>query len=387
MRRVGVVGWRGMVGSVLMQRMREERDFDYIDPLFFSTSQAGGRGPDIGRPVPAVADAHSIEALSAMEIIISCQGGDYTNAVFPKLRSAGWNGYWIDAASALRMKDDAVIILDPVNMDVIKRALSAGVRNYIGGNCTVSLMLMGLHGLFKAGLVEWMSAMTYQAASGAGAENMRELVHQMGFAHHAAESLLADPAGAILEIDRAVADALRSRNLPKKHFGVPLAGSLIPWIDKDMGNGQSREEWKGQAEGNKILGRERNPIPIDGICVRVGAMRCHSQALTIKLTRDVPLDEIADMLATANPWAKVIPNQRELTLDELTPAKVTGSLSVPVGRLRKLSMGSQYLGAFTVGDQLLWGAAEPLRRMLRILLEAGATADVPNVTSGSAAVA
>ena len=387
MRRVGVIGWRGMVGSVLMQRMREERDFDHIDPLFFSTSQAGGRGPDIGRPVPAVADAHSIEALSAMEIIISCQGGDYTNAVFPKLRSAGWKGYWIDAASALRMKDDAVIILDPVNMDVIKRALGAGVRNYIGGNCTVSLMLMGLHGLFKAGLVEWMTAMTYQAASGAGAENMRELVNQMGFAHHAAERLLADPAGAILDIDRAVADALRSGTLPKKHFGVPLAGSLIPWIDKDMGNGQSREEWKGQAEGNKILGREENPIPIDGICVRVGAMRCHSQALTIKLARDVPLDEIADMLAEANPWAKVIPNQREVTLDELTPAKVTGSLSVPVGRLRKLSMGSQYLGAFTVGDQLLWGAAEPLRRMLRILLEAGATADAPGVASGSAAVA
>ena len=376
-----------MVGSVLMQRMREERDFDHIDPVFFSTSQAGGRGPDIGRSVPAVADAHSIEALSAMQIIISCQGGDYTNAVFPKLRSAGWSGYWIDAASALRMKDDAVIILDPVNMDVIKRALSAGVRNYIGGNCTVSLMLMGLHGLFKAGLVEWMSAMTYQAASGAGAENMRELVKQMGFAHQAAEGLLADPAGAILPIDRAVADALRSGNLPKKHFGVPLAGSLIPWIDKDMGDGQSREEWKGQAEGNKILGREKNPIPIDGICVRVGAMRCHSQALTIKLTRDVPLDEIADMLAKANPWAKVVPNQRELTLDELTPAKVTGSLLVPVGRLRKLSIGSQYLGAFTVGDQLLWGAAEPLRRMLRILLQAGEAADGTSVTSGSAAVA
>ena len=374
-----------MVGSVLMQRMREEHDFDAIEPVFFSTSLAGGRGPDIGRPVPPVADAHSIEALSANEIIISCQGGDYTNEIFPKLRSAGWGGYWIDAASALRMKDDAVIILDPVNMDVIKRALSGGVRNYVGGNCTISLMLMGMHGLFKAGLVEWMSAMTYQAASGAGAENMRELVKQMGFAHHAAEDLLADPAGAILEIDRTVADALRSDRLPTKHFGVPLAGSLIPWIDKDMGNGQSREEWKGQAEGNKILGREKNPIPIDGLCVRIGAMRCHSQALTIKLTRDVPLDEIEGMLAEANPWAKVVANQREATLAELTPAKVTGSLSVPVGRLRKLSMVGQYLAAFTVGDQLLWGAAEPLRRMLRILLEERIGARATGSAAGSTA--
>ena len=358
-----------MVGSVLMQRMREERDFDCVEPTFFSTSQAGGKGPEIGRPTPPVADARSIEARSAMETIISCQGGDYTNEVFPKLRAAGWKGYWIDAASALRMKDDAVIILDPVNMDVIKRALASGVRNYIGGNCTVSLMLMAMHGLFKAGLVEWMTAMTYQAASGAGAENMRELVKQMGVAHEVAAKLLADPASAILDIDRAVADVLRSDRMPTQYFGVPLAGSLIPWIDKDMGDGQSREEWKGQAEGNKILGRERNPIPIDGICVRVGAMRCHSQALTVKLTRDVPLDEIGAMLAEANPWAKVIPNQREVTLKELTPAKVTGSLSVPVGRLRKLSMGGQYLAAFTVGDQLLWGAAEPLRRMLRVLLE------------------
>jgi len=363
------VGWRGMVGSVLTQRMREERDFDLVEPTFFSTSQAGRRGPDIGRPVAPVADARSVESLSAMDIVISCQGGDYTNEIFPKLRSAGWSGYWIDAASALRMKDDAVIILDPVNMDVIRRALAGGIRNFIGGNCTVSLMLMGMHGLFKAGLVEWMTAMTYQAASGAGAENMRELVKQMGVAHAAAAGLLADPASAILEIDRTVADTLRSDGFPTQHFGVPLAGSLIPWIDKDMGNGQSREEWKGQAEGNKILGREKNPIPIDGICVRVGAMRCHSQALTVKLTRDVPLNEIEVMLADANPWAKVVPNQREVTLRELTPAKVTGSLSVPVGRLRKLSMGGQYLAAFTVGDQLLWGAAEPLRRMLRILLE------------------
>ena len=369
MKRVGIVGWRGMVGSVLVQRMREERDFELIEPVFFSTSQAGGNGPDIGKPVQPLADARSIEALSAMEIIISCQGGDYTNDVFPKLRSSGWNGYWIDAASSLRMKDDAVIVLDPVNMDVIKRSLADGVRNYIGGNCTVSLMLMGMHGLFKAGLIEWMTAMTYQAASGAGAENMRELVKQMGFAHHAVEKMLADPAAAILEIDRTVAETLRSDSFPTQHFGVPLAGSLIPWIDKDMGNGQSREEWKGQAEGNKILGREQNPIPIDGICVRVGAMRCHSQALTVKLTRDVPLGEIEGMLADANPWVKVVPNQREASLRELTPAKVTGTLSVPIGRLRKLSMGGQYLAAFTVGDQLLWGAAEPLRRMLRVLLE------------------
>jgi len=369
MKRVGIVGWRGMVGSVLVQRMREERDFELIEPVFFSTSQAGGNGPDIGKPVQPLADARSIEALAAMEIIISCQGGDYTNEVFPKLRSSGWTGYWIDAASSLRMKDDAVIVLDPVNMDVIKRSLADGVRNYIGGNCTVSLMLMGMHGLFKAGLIEWMTAMTYQAASGAGAENMRELVKQMGFAHHAVEKMLADPAAAILEIDRTVAETLRSDSFPTQHFGVPLAGSLIPWIDKDMGNGQSREEWKGQAEGNKILGREQSPIPIDGICVRVGAMRCHSQALTVKLTRDVPLGEIEAMLADANPWVKVVPNQREASLRELTPAKVTGTLSVPIGRLRKLSMGGQYLAAFTVGDQLLWGAAEPLRRMLRVLLE------------------
>ncbi|MBI4293438.1 MAG: aspartate-semialdehyde dehydrogenase [Betaproteobacteria bacterium] len=373
MKRVGIVGWRGMVGSVLVARMREERDFDHIEPVFFSTSQAGGKGPDIGVAVPPVADAKNVEALAAMEIIISCQGGDYTNEIYPKLRSAGWSGYWIDAASALRMKDDAVIILDPVNMNVIKDALGKGVRNYIGGNCTVSLMLMGMHGLFKAGLVEWMTAMTYQAASGAGAENMRELVKQMGFAHQSAKRLLDDPASAILEIDRTVADAIRSKDFPTKHFGVALAGSLIPWIDKDLGNGQSREEWKGQAEGNKILGRESNPIPIDGICVRVGAMRCHSQALTIKLTKDVPLDEIGDMLAAANEWVKVVPNQRDATIAELTPAKVTGTLSVPIGRLRKPALGGKrgevYLTAFTVGDQLLWGAAEPLRRMLRVLLE------------------
>jgi aspartate-semialdehyde dehydrogenase len=362
-----------MVGSVLMQRMREERDFDHIEPVFFTTSSVGGKGPDVGRgDTGPLKDARSIHDLRATDVVITCQGGDYTNEVYPKLRAAGWNGYWIDAASALRMEDDAIIVLDPVNLSVIKDGLAKGIKNYIGGNCTVSLMLMGLDGLFKNGLVEWMTAMTYQAASGAGAQNMRELLAQMGVAHGVAKDLLADPASVILEIDRRVADVLRSDALPKENFGVPLAGSLIPWIDRDMGDGQSREEWKGQAEGNKILGRAANPIPIDGICVRIGAMRCHSQALTIKLTRDVPLDEIAGMLAEANAWARVIPNQRDASMRELSPAAVTGSLTVPVGRLRKLSMGPQYLAAFTVGDQLLWGAAEPLRRMLRILLEHGA---------------
>ncbi|HEX7810733.1 MAG TPA: aspartate-semialdehyde dehydrogenase [Burkholderiales bacterium] len=369
MRRVGLVGWRGMVGSVLMQRMLQEGDFDHIDPAFFSTSQLGGKGPAIGKDVPALQDARDLQALKAMEIIISCQGGDYTNEIFPRLRAQGWNGYWIDAASALRMQKDAVIILDPVNLDVIKGALDRGVKNYIGGNCTVSLMLMGMHGLFKAGLVEWITAMTYQAASGAGAQNMRELLAQMGHVHGVAGKLLEDPQSSILDIDRKVSDALRSSAYPTEHFGVPLAGSLIPWIDKDLGNGQSKEEWKAQAEGNKILGREGNPIPIDGVCVRIGAMRCHSQALTIKLTKDVPVDEVEGMLAAANPWAKVVPNQREASVRELTPTAVTGTLSVPIGRLRKLPMGGSYLTAFTVGDQLLWGAAEPLRRMLRILLE------------------
>jgi aspartate-semialdehyde dehydrogenase len=369
MKRVGFVGWRGMVGSVLMQRMHAERDFARIEPVFFSTSQVGAIGPFIGKETAPLEDARSIADLSAMDVVVSCQGGDYTNEIHPKLRAAGWKGYWIDAASALRMKDDAVIILDPVNLPVIERALAKGVRDYIGGNCTVSLMLMAMHGLFKAGLVEWVTAMTYQAASGAGAENMRELVRQMGFAHAAAKPLLDDPAGAILEIDRAVAGALRSDALPKENFGLALAGSLIPWIDKDLGNGQSREEWKGQAEGNKILGREASPVPIDGICVRIGAMRCHSQALTVKLVRDVPLAEIEDILAKANDWVRVVPNEKGATLRELTPAAVTGNLHVPVGRLRKLPMGPEYLAAFTVGDQLLWGAAEPLRRMLGILLD------------------
>ncbi|MBI3935711.1 MAG: aspartate-semialdehyde dehydrogenase [Betaproteobacteria bacterium] len=370
--RVGLIGWRGMVGSVLMRRMQAERDFERIDPVFFSTSQAGARGPEIGREIPPLRDAHRIDELAAMDVLVSCQGGDYTNAIYPGLRTAGWKGYWIDAASALRMEKDAVIVLDPVNRDVIDSALARGVRNYIGGNCTVSLMLMAVGGLFKAGLVEWMTAMTYQAASGAGAQNMRELLMQMGVAHAAARPWLDDPGSAILDIDRAVADALRSGEMPTEHFGFPLAGSLLPWIDRDLGNGQSREEWKGMAETNKILGREASPVPVDGICVRVGAMRCHSQALTIKLAKDVPLDEIGAILGRAHEWVRVIPNEREATLRELTPAAVTGTLSVPVGRLRKLPMGGRYLAAFTVGDQLLWGAAEPLRRMLRILVEAHA---------------
>jgi aspartate-semialdehyde dehydrogenase len=369
MRNVGIIGWRGMVGSVLVERMRAERDFDRIAPTFFSTSQAGGQGPDIGRATGPVADAHSIDALAKMDILISCQGGDYTNAMFPKLRAAGWDGYWIDAASALRMQPDAVIVLDPVNREVIDAALAKGIKNYIGGNCTVSLMLMAMGGLFRAGLVEWMTAMTYQAASGAGAANMRELVAQMGAVHAVAKPLLDNPSSAILELDRVVADALRRGALPAEHFGHPLAGSLLPWIDKDLGNGQSREEWKGMAETNKILGREANPIPVDGVCVRIGAMRCHSQALTVKLKRDLPLPEIEQLLAKANDWVRVVPNRREASLQELTPTAVTGTLTVPVGRLRKLPMGGEYLAAFTVGDQLLWGAAEPLRRMLRIVLE------------------
>jgi len=370
MKRVGLVGWRGMVGSVLMDRMRAENDFALIDPVFFTTSNVGGQGPAMGQDTPPLKDARSIDELKTLDVIVTCQGGDYTHEIYPPLRAAGWKGYWIDAASALRMKDDAVIILDPVNRHVIQDALAKGVKDYIGGNCTVSLMLMGLGGLFAHGLVEWMSAMTYQAASGAGAQNMRELIEQMGVIHGAVADRLNQPASAILEIDRIVADTLRSSDFPTTHFGVPLAGSLIPWIDKQLDNGQSREEWKGQAETNKILGRADQPIPIDGLCVRIGAMRCHSQALTIKLTRDAPLDELVEMIGVANDWVKVVPNQRELSIRELTPAAVTGTLNVPVGRLRKLNMGPHYLGAFTCGDQLLWGAAEPLRRMLRILLEA-----------------
>ena len=372
MKRVGLIGWRGMVGSVLMQRMHAERDFSLIEPVFFSTSRVGEMGPFVGKESAPLRDAKSIEELASLDIVISCQGGDYTNEVFPRLRARGWKGYWIDAASALRMRDDAVIILDPVNKDVIKDALAKGVRNYIGGNCTVSLMLMGMHGLFKADLVEWVTAMTYQAASGAGAEHMRELIMQMGFAHQAAKKALDDPAGAILEVDRSVTSALRDAAFPTRQFGHPLAGSVLPWIDKDLGNGQSREEWKAQAEGNKILGREDQPLPMDGVCVRVGAMRCHSQALTVKLRRDLPVAEIERILAEANEWVRVVPNERERSLSELTPAAVSGSLHVPIGRIRKLALdrNGAYITAFTVGDQLLWGAAEPLRRMLRILLAA-----------------
>ncbi len=370
-RRVGLVGWRGMVGSVLMQRMREEHDFDHIDPVFFTTSQPGAKGPDIGKDVLPLRHAVDLKELEAMQVIVSCQGGDYTNDIYPQLRADGWNGYWIDAASALRMREDAAIILDPVNLDVIRKALAQGVRNFIGGNCTVSLMLMGMAGLFQRDEIEWMTSMTYQAASGAGAANVRELVAQLARIGDGARRLLDDPGAAILDVDRAVTDTLRAADFPREHFGQPLAASLLPWIDEDLGNGQSREEWKGQAETNKILGRNGSPVPVDGVCVRVGAVRCHSQALTIKLRRALPLDEIEGMLAEANDWVKVVPNRRAESLAELTPAAVTGKLSVPVGRLRKLPMGEDYLTAFTVGDQLLWGAAEPLRRMLRILLDAG----------------
>ena len=370
MMKVGLIGWRGMVGSVLMGRMKEERDFEHIDPVFFTTSNVGGKGPDIGRDVPPLKDASSIDDLKQCDTIITCQGGDYTKEVYPKLRAAGWNGYWIDAASTLRMKDEAIIILDPVNKNVIQDGIANGVKTYVGGNCTVSLMLMAMGGLFDAGLVEWVSPMTYQAASGAGARNMRELIQQMGAVHGEVKGLLDDPASAILEIDRKVADFIRSDRYPVDAWPVPLAGNLIPWIDVALESGQSKEEWKAQVEANKIMRRSDNPIPIDGLCVRVGAMRCHSQALTIKLTKDVPLDDIHGLIAAHNQWVKVVPNDRDITMNELTPAAVTGTLTVPIGRMRKLNMGPQYLTAFTVGDQLLWGAAEPLRRMLRILLEA-----------------
>ncbi len=371
MNKVGFVGWRGMVGSVLMDRMIQENDFADIEPIFFTTSQLGQPGPNVGKDVAPLQDANDIESLRRLDIIVTCQGGDYTKAVYPELRKAGWNGYWIDAASALRMADDALIVLDPVNLAVIKDGITSGAKNFIGGNCTVSLMLMGLGGLFNQGLVEWTSAMTYQAASGAGAQNMRELIGQMGSIEQSVSPELADPASAILEIDRKVAATMRSSDFPTNNFGAPLAGSLLPWIDVQLENGQSKEEWKGQSETNKILGRSGDSlIPVDGLCVRIGAMRCHSQALTIKLTKNVPMDEIEAMLAEANDWVKVVPNDREATLQQLTPAAVTGHLHVPVGRLRKMNMGDDYLSAFTVGDQLLWGAAEPLRRMLKILLEA-----------------
>jgi aspartate-semialdehyde dehydrogenase len=365
--RVGIVGWRGMVGSVLLERMRAERDFEAITPVFFSTSRAGSAAPDVGRSAQTVRDANDIALLGEMDAIVSCQGGGYTTAVHPRLRAAGWRGFWVDAASALRMAADAVIILDPVNRPVIDRSLEAGLKDYIGGNCTVSLMLMGFAGLFREDLVEWATVMTYQAASGAGAANMRELVSQMGVLHGAAAALLADPNSSILDVDRAVTTALRSGALPRARFGTALAGSLIPWIDQDLGTGQSREEWKATAEANKILGRAARPVPLDGICVRVGVMRCHSQALTIKLRRDLPLAEIERVIGSGNDWVRVVPNEREASIRELSPAAVSGTLGVAVGRVRKLPMGGEYLAAFTVGDQLLWGAAEPLRRMLKIL--------------------
>jgi len=367
--KVGLVGWRGMVGSVLMQRMQEEQDFAHIEPTFFTTSQKGLAAPDFaGRNAGILEDAFDIAALAKQDIIITCQGGDYTKEVYTKLRDSGWEGYWIDAASALRMEDDAIIILDPVNRNDIDAGIKRGVRTYVGGNCTVSLMLLALGGLFEKGLVEWASPMTYQAASGSGAKHMRELISQMGAIHHNVKDHLDDPASAILHIDKQVAEFIRSDEYPSAQFGVPLAGSLIPYIDSQLPSGQSREEWKAQAEANKIMGLTEQPVPIDGICVRVGAMRCHSQAITLKLKKDLPIAEIEQLLATHNEWVKVVPNDRDATMHELTPAKVTGTLSIPVGRIRKLTMGPEYISAFTVGDQLLWGAAEPLRRMLSIIL-------------------
>lgn len=367
---VGFIGWRGMVGSVLMERMVEEQDFSRIKPVFFTTSNVGGQGPDVGVAIDPLKDAHDIDELAAMDIILSCQGSDYTHKVYQPLRDKGWNGYWIDAASALRMDDDAVVILDPVNLDVIEKGIEQGVKNYVGGNCTVSLMLLAIGGLFKADLVEWVTAMTYQAASGAGARNMRELISQMGALHDSVEDLLADPSTAILDIDRKIIAAQRSSDFPTAEFGAALAGNLLPYIDSQLESGQSREEWKAQAEANKIL-QTQNSIPIDGTCVRIGAMRSHSQALTIKLKKDLPLAEIEQILADSNPWVKVVPNTKEASMRDLTPAAVTGTLDIPVGRLRKMNMGGEYLNAFTVGDQLLWGAAEPVRRMLALLVEKG----------------
>jgi len=370
MKKVGFVGWRGMVGSVLIQRMRDENDFADIDPVFFTTSQAGQPGPNVGKDVPSLKDAKSIDELKNMDVIVTCQGGSYTKEIYADLRQAGWNGYWIDAASALRMVDESIIVLDPVNRQVIKDGLTNGIKTFVGGNCTVSLMMMGIGGLFEKDLVEWITPMTYQAASGAGAKNMRELIRQMGAVNDHVKAINDDPATAILEIDKAVTDFIRSDAYPTEQWPAPLAASLLPWIDVPLESGQSKEEWKAEVETNKILGRSDQPIPIDGLCVRIGAMRCHSQALTIKMKQNVPLDEISDIIAQHNDWVKVVDNNPEDTIHNLTPAAVTGTLTVPVGRMRKLTMGDEFLSAFTVGDQLLWGAAEPLRRMLRILLEA-----------------
>lgn len=369
MKKVAIIGWRGMVGSVLMDRMREENDFEGYEVFFFSTSQAGQQGPEIDGKSYELLDANDTNLLCNMDIILSCQGGSYTSAVYPDLRKNNWDGYWIDAASTLRMESNSVIVLDPVNRAVIDKALADGIKDYIGGNCTVSLMLMALGGLFEKGWVEWITSMTYQAASGAGAKNMRELVNQMRHIGNSPVSMLDDPSSAILEIDRNVTDVLRDGSLPVDNFGVPLAASLIPWIDRAMENGQTREEWKGIAETNKIIGRERNPVPIDGCCVRVGAMRCHSQAFTIKLNQDVPLDEVTSVIKAHNDWVYTVANDKDETLQELTPVRVTGTLDIPVGRIRKLNLGPEYLTAFSVGDQLLWGAAEPVRRMLKIVLD------------------
>lgn len=366
--KVGFIGWRGMVGSVLMARMRAENDFSGFDPVFVTTSQVGQNGPDIGMDIPPLQDAYDTRILSGMDIIVTCQGSSYTQKVFPRLRSSGWRGYWIDAASALRMEDDSIIVLDPVNRDVIDRSLDSGIKNYIGGNCTVSLMLMASGGLFQKGYIEWLTSMTYQAASGAGAKNMRELVTQMAKIGTTSKDLLDDPASAIQDLDKKVLETMNSGSFPVEHFGVPLAGSVIPWIDTPMESGQSREEWKGYAETNKIL-QTRHPIPIDGLCVRIGSMRCHSQAMTIKLTKDLPVDEIQHIIEEANDWVEVIPNTKEDSAARLTPSAVTGKLTVPVGRIRKLNMGPEYLTLFTVGDQLLWGAAEPIRRILKIVME------------------
>jgi aspartate-semialdehyde dehydrogenase len=368
MKQVGIIGWRGMVGSVLLQRMQAQGDFELIAPTFFSTSQAGSAGPKVGTAQSVVQDANDLGQLAKLPMLISTQGGDYTQDIQPRLRAAGWKGYWIDAASTLRMEKSAVIVLDPVNLPVMQAAQERGIKDFIGGNCTVSLMLMAVGGLMRAGLVDWITAMTYQSASGAGAQHMRELLQQMGSLHGAVADQLKNPAGSILDIDRAVSSALTSAEFPQANFGVPLAASLIPWIDKDLGNGQSREEWKAGAEANKILGTESHPVPVEGICVRVGAMRCHSQALTIKLNRDLPLAEIEQLLAAGNAWVRVIPNDKDSSLRELSPAAVSGKMEIPIGRLRKLAMGGEYLTAFTVGDQLLWGAAEPLRRTMRFLL-------------------
>ncbi|MBU0973541.1 MAG: aspartate-semialdehyde dehydrogenase [Proteobacteria bacterium] len=368
MKKVGLVGWRGMVGSVLMERMMAENDFKNFTPIFFTTSQTGQKAPDVGVDAPALIDAHNLDALMEMDVILTCQGGSYTEAVHPKLLENNWGGYWIDAASTLRMDEKSIIVLDPVNNDVIEEGLARGIKNYIGGNCTVSLMLMALGGLFENDLVEWLTTMTYQAASGAGAKNMEELVAQMRCIGDKAAGILDNPASAILDLDKKVTDTIRSKGFPVDNWAVPLGASLIPWIDRAMDNGQTREEWKGFVETNKILGRSGNPVPIDGQCVRIGSMRCHSQAFTIKLKKNLPLDEITAMMAANNDWVKVVPNSKEETIRQLTPAAVTGTLTVPVGRIRKMNLGEEFLTAFTVGDQLLWGAAEPLRRILNIIL-------------------